>query len=183
MSRGALTLILIVLAAGAGMVACNRQSTQAQGGTASVAAVPGQKGGQDATGPYEVVADWPKPLSQLPGHEKWTYSAVQSIFAESPDRVFLFMRGEIPKMERPREVPYPSVGPSISFPVSAAPFRNASVGPVTSPGQPGPWLGKLGVDARWEHCLIVVDAAGNITEQWTQYDSRWRRPHHVAISP
>ena len=183
MSRGALTLILIVLAAVAGMVACNTQSTQAPVSTASIAAVPGQKGGQDATGPYEVVADWPKPLSQLPGHEKWTYSAVQSIFAESPDRVFLFMRGEIPNLERPREVPYPSVGPSISFPVSQTPFRNASVGPVTSPGQPGPWLGKMGVDSRWEHCLLVVDSAGNITEQWTQYDSRWKRPHYVAINP
>ena len=41
----------------------------------------------------------------------------------------------------------------------------------------------MGVDARWEHCLLVVDAAGNITEQWTQYDSRWSRPHYVAINP
>jgi peptidylamidoglycolate lyase len=41
----------------------------------------------------------------------------------------------------------------------------------------------LGVDARWEHCLLVVDANGNITEQWTQYDSRFRRPHYVAINP
>jgi peptidylamidoglycolate lyase len=108
---------------------------------------------------------------------------VQSIFAESPNRVFLFMRGEIPNLERPREVPYPQIGPSISFPVSQTPFRNASVGPVTSPGQPGPWLGKLGVDARWEHCLLVVDANGNITDSWTQYDSRWRRPHYIAINP
>lgn len=35
---------------------------------AGFAAVAGEKGGQDQTGPYEVVADWPKPLSQLPGH-------------------------------------------------------------------------------------------------------------------
>ena len=35
------------------------------------AAVPGEKGGQDYTGPYEVVADWPKPMTTLPGHEKW----------------------------------------------------------------------------------------------------------------
>src|SRR5213592_1623146 len=33
------------------------------------AAVPGEKGGWDLTGPYEVVRDWPKPLSELPGHE------------------------------------------------------------------------------------------------------------------
>ena len=33
------------------------------------AAVPGSKGGEDITGPYDPVADWPKPLSQLPGHD------------------------------------------------------------------------------------------------------------------
>jgi streptogramin lyase len=185
MSKATLPLILILLAVIAGLEVYRMQTSgqTAAARTPSIAAVAGEKGGQDPTGPYEVVADWPKPLSQLPGHEKWTYSAVQSIFAESPNRVFLFMRGEIPNLERPREVPYPSVGPSISFPVSQTPFRNASVGPVTSPGQPGPWLGKMGVDSRWEHCLLVVDADGNITDSWTQYDSKWKRPHYIAINP
>src|SRR2546423_556118 len=95
------------------------------------AAVPGERTGQDVFGPYDVVADWPKPLSDLPGHEKWTWGAVESVFAESPNRVFVIQRGEIPKLSRPEEVPYRSVGPSISFPVSQVPFRNASVGPVT----------------------------------------------------
>jgi len=154
----------------------------------SFAAIPGQIGGQDQTGPYEAVPDWPKPLSQLPGHADWTWGAVQGIFAESPDRVFVLMRGELPDLERPEEVPYPEVGPSLSFPVSATPFRNASVGPITSPGNTGSdgwneWQGTLGVDARWEHCLIVVDAAGNITEEWTQWDHLFRRPHSVSINP
>ena len=92
----------------------------------------------------------------LPGHEKWTYGAVESIYAESPNRVFILERGEIPNLKRPEEVPYPSVGPSISFPVAQVPWRNASVGPVTSAGNPV-WSGKLGVDARWEHCIVVVD--------------------------
>src|SRR6187397_1551694 len=56
------------------------------------AAVAGERGGQDQTGPYEVVPDWPKPLSQLPGHEKWTWGATQGIFAETPNRVFLLQR-------------------------------------------------------------------------------------------
>jgi peptidylamidoglycolate lyase len=187
MTRRALTLVFLAVTVVVGVTALllftRSRSAEAQARTTSIAAVLDEKGGQDVTGPYEVVADWPKPLSQLPGHEKWTWSAVQSIFAESPERVFIFMRGEIPKLDRPREVPYPSVGPSISFPVSQTPFRNASVGPVTSPGQPGNWLGTLGVDARWEHCLLVVDSAGNITEEWTQWDSRFRRPHFIAISP
>ena len=155
---------------------------------AGFAAVPGAVGGQDQTGPYEVVPDWPKPLAQLPGHENWTWGAVQGIFAESPDRVFILLRGELPVLERPEEIPYSDIGPSLSFPVSATPFRNASVGPVTSPGNSGSdgwngWQGTLGVDARWEHCLIVVDSAGNIIEEWTQWDSTFRRPHSVAINP
>ena len=146
------------------------------------AAVPSERGGQDVTGPYDVVADWPKPLNKLPGHEKWTWGAVESVFAESPNRVFIIQRGEIPTMMRPEEVPYPAVGPGISFPVAQLPFRNASVGPVTAAGNPV-WNGKLGVDARWEHCVVVVDAGGNITEQWTQWDSMLKRPHFVTINP
>ena len=135
-----------------------------------------------------MVENWPKPLSQLAGHEKWTWGAVQGIFAESPNRVFVLMRGELPELERPAEVPYPGVGPSLSFPVSQTPFRNASVGPVSSPGNSGSdgwngWKGKLGVDARWEHCLFVVDAAGNIVEAWTQWDDIFRRPRSVFINP
>jgi peptidylamidoglycolate lyase len=85
-------------------------------------------------------------------------------------------------------VPYPNIGPSISFPVSQTPFRNASVGPVTSPGNTGSdgwngWKGKLGVDARWEHNLYVLDAAGTIVESWTQWDSMMRRPHSVFVNP
>src|SRR5688500_4390141 len=86
--------------------------------TAAAPAVEAPKGGQDQTGPYTVAANWPKPLSQLPGHEKWTWGAVQGIFAESPNRVFILMRGELPLLDRPVEVPYPNIGPSISFPVS-----------------------------------------------------------------
>ena len=45
------------------------------------------------------------------------------------------------------------------------------------------YKGKFGVDARWEHCLIVVDADGNITEEWTQWDKMFKRPHAIYISP
>jgi sugar lactone lactonase YvrE len=202
MGKGAIAAAALVAGAVGGFVVGTSRAPSAPGASSTApvavaqpaapafefAAVPGQRGGQDVTGPYEVDADWPKPLSQLPGHDKWTWGAVQSIFAESPDRVFVLMRGELPLLERPKEVPYPSVGPSISFPVSQTPFRNASVGPVTSPGNTGSdgwngWQGKLGVDARWEHCLLVFDADGNITEAWTQWDHLFRRPHSVTINP
>jgi hypothetical protein len=58
----------------AGLLVANRmQRVQAQAKSSSMfPAVMGQKGGEDITGPYEAVADWPKPLSSLPGHENWT---------------------------------------------------------------------------------------------------------------
>ena len=65
------------------------------------AAVPGEKGGWDLTGPYQVVPGWPKPMSQLPGHEKWGWGAVEGIFAESPNRIFIVQSGELPALTRP----------------------------------------------------------------------------------
>ena len=187
------TIVVILLAAAAGItigVPLGQRWAPPEVPTTPepVGAVAPPKGGQDQTGPYEVVANWPKPLSQLPGHEKWTWGAVQGIFAESADHVFILQRGELPDFPRPEEVAHPEIGPSISFPVSQTPFRNASVGPVSSPGNQGSdgwngWMGKLGVDARWEHCLIVVDADGNIIESWTQWDAIFRRPHSVYINP
>jgi sugar lactone lactonase YvrE len=42
---------------------------------------------------------------------------------------------------------------------------------------------EIGVDARWEHCLTVVDSQGNIKEEWTQWDKIFRRPHAVYVNP
>src|SRR5450759_4468268 len=95
-----------------------------------LAAVPGEKGGFDFSGPYDVVPDWPKPLSQLPGHEKWTWGAMQGVYAETPNRIFIVMRGELPLLKRPLNTPVPESGPSLSFPVNQTVFRNASQGPV-----------------------------------------------------
>jgi hypothetical protein len=75
--------------------------SQSRPGT-GFAAVPGTKGGQDIFGPYEVVKGWPKDISTLPGNEKWTYGAGQSVFAESPNRVFMLFRGELPVVRRPQ---------------------------------------------------------------------------------
>ena len=151
------------------------------------AVIPGQKGGQDMFGPYEVDPDWPQDLAELPGHEGWTYGAGQSIFAESPDRVYLLHRGELPNIERPQAVVYPEAGPALSFPVAQLPWRNASVGPRAS--LPGALdgddtdRGEYGVDHRWEHSLVVVNREGEIIEAWTQWDSLFRRPHYVTINP
>ena len=150
---------------------------------------PANPSDQGYTGPYEIVPDWPKPPSTWPGVPKgWTWGAMQGVFAESVNRVFILQRGELPLLERPKETPYPQIGPSLSFPVGQTPFRNASVGISASPGNQGEdgwkgWKGKLGVDARWEHNVVVLDAEGKITEDWTQWDSLFRRPHSVTMNP
>ena len=65
------------------------------------AAVPGLKGGHDVFGPYEVVPNWPKPMSEsLPDHENWTYSVTMDVFAESPDRILVASQGELPLLNR-----------------------------------------------------------------------------------
>jgi hypothetical protein len=190
MSKRAIPITTIVLWAitififGTKLLTVEGRATQ----QTSFAAVPGEKGGQDTYGPYEVVPNWPKPLSQLSGHEKWTWGAVTAVFAESPNRVFMLERGEIPALKRPVNTPIPQFGPGLSFPVNGEPFRNAGQGPVATP--PGPesegnedWKGKFGVDGRWEHCLLVVNAEGDIVEEWTQWDKLFKDPHAIYISP
>jgi hypothetical protein len=62
------------------------------------------------------------PADLLAGTRKVDLGSRESAFAESPNRVFILERGELPAMKRFEEVPYPKVGPSISFPVSPSVF-------------------------------------------------------------
>jgi len=155
------------------------------------AAIPGLKGGQDNFGPYDVVKGWPKDISTVPGNEHWTWGAGQAIYAESPNRVFLIFRGELPNIKRPATRLIPEFGPSLQFPIGRLPWRDATVAALPGAGGTGQdpadgmklWKGTLGVDAKWENCLTVADANGNIIERWTQWDKIFKRPHFVAINP
>ena len=158
---------------------------------AGFAAAPGEMGVQDIFGPYEVVKGWPKNISTVAGNEKWTWGAGQSVYAESPNRVFLLFRGELPNIPRPETKLIPEFGPSLQFPIGRLPWRDATVAALPGAGGSGQdpddgpklWKGTVGVDAKWEHCLTVVDANGNIVEQWTQWDKIFKRPHFIAINP
>jgi NHL repeat len=166
-------------------------------GPASFSAVAGAIGAEDVSGPYEVVRGWPKDLSTLPGHENWTYGGARGIFAESPNRVFLLGGGELPNLKRPQNRLLTDIGPNVQFPIAGLPWRNANT--ATPPGAGGSrqdpakgmemWRGssppyrEMGVDARWHHSIMVVDAQGNFIEDWTQWDNLFKRPHAVYISP
>ncbi|MGH9146975.1 MAG: hypothetical protein ACRD1Q_09715, partial [Vicinamibacterales bacterium] len=153
-----------------------------------MAAVPSEKGGQDIFGPYEPVTSWPQELTSLPGHEGWTYGAGQSVFAESPNRIFVLQRGELPELKRPMTTRLPQLGPSIEFPIGRLPWRDATSASLPGNGGTGQiaedgiksWEArgnKMGVDARWEHCVLVFDGQGKLIDSWTQWDSMMQRPH------
>ena len=103
----------------------------------SMAAVPGQKGGQDIFGGYDVVPNWPKPISGLPGNEKWTWGAGQGMFAESSNRVFLLERGELPNIPRPQTKKLDDMGPSLTFPIGRLPWRDATSASLPANGGSG----------------------------------------------
>ncbi len=187
-----MSAIIVVLALALALLSTRVRSVEAQAkpGT-GFAAIPGTVGGQDPFGAYEPVKNWPKDISTLPGNEAWTWGAGQSVYAENPNRVFLLFRGELPNIKRPATKLLPDFGPSIQFPIGRLPWRDATVSALPGAGGTGQdpddgpklWKGTVGVDAKWEHCLTVVDANGNITETWTQWDKIFKRPHYVTINP
>ena len=179
----------LVVACLAGVALSSSQQTASP--ALGIAAGAGEIGGQDLFGAYDVVADWPKPLATLPGHAGWTYGAGQSIFAESPDRIFVLQRGELPEVDRPE---VRRLAPSITFPIGRLPVRDTTVASLPTNGATGvvvadalkTWQARgyqLGVDARWEHCILVLNGQGEVTDSWTQWDSLLQLPHYVAINP
>src|SRR3984957_12663203 len=92
-------------------------------------------------GPYKVDPNWPKPLATLFPEEKgWTWGAVQGIFAQNPDRIFVAMRGELPDVSKIKPI-YAEVETDfglrahLQVPGTGMYARNASVGPYASPGE------------------------------------------------
>ncbi|MBI79521.1 MAG: hypothetical protein CMQ51_03765 [Gammaproteobacteria bacterium] len=154
------------------------------------------KGGQDPFGPYFPVADWPKDISTIPGYEGWTWGAIQGIYAESADRIFVIQRGILPKIDRPEIRFIEDQGTRLLFPVgrnyawrdNTMPWRDATQASPDHNNQHGWDLWQSSgyvrdVDARWEHCVVVIDRKGNIVETWNQWDSMWVKPHAVHINP
>jgi hypothetical protein len=166
-------------------------SAQQRPAASKFAAVPGEKGGQDVWGAYEPVPNWPKDISKIPGNEGWTFGAGQSVFAESPNRVFVLQRGVLPAIQRPK---VQKIGPSVVFPIGRLPWRDATV--ASSPGNGGAggiaeqgveaWLkagNQWGVDSKWQHTVMIFNAAGDHVESWSQWDKMLQRPHFIAINP
>jgi quercetin dioxygenase-like cupin family protein len=135
---------------------------------ADTAARAQEKGGEDEFGPYEPVLNWPQPL---PDHDGWTWGSVAGIYAETPDRIWIAQRGELP-------LP-PDAKPFTPYGLLTPPRR--AVGEDDSDGSRG-W------ERRWHHCVFVVDRNGKLVQWWPQLDQLFakkggRGPHKIKMSP
>src|SRR6185295_20216753 len=104
MTGRTLKIAALVVAFAAGLLVSNRfgvvEGQQKKTPGEGFAAVPGGKGGHDVFGPYDPVQNWPRPLAEsLPNHAGWTWSQSTDVFAESPDRVYVTQKGELPVLQ------------------------------------------------------------------------------------
>ncbi len=119
-----------------------------------------QKGGEEETGPYDIVQNWPQQWAG-PGY---IWGSQPGVFAESPNRIFIASRGEL---KLPSPLPRG--------------FTNewGSLGErATTP------------KAEMRNCILVVDGQGKLIESWTQWDKLFivaagtgGGPHKIKISP
>jgi hypothetical protein len=115
-----------------------------------------QKGGEEETGPYNVVEKWPTPWAR----QGYIWGSQPGVFAESPNRIFIAARGEL-KLPEPLGRGFNGMWGSLG--------ERATV--------PKPEM---------RNCLVVVDGSGKVIEAWTQWDKLFEGgggPHKVKISP
>src|SRR5687768_18434883 len=109
-------LLMAIVAVSVGVAACGAPSSEPQAAAAPGQSAPQEVGGQDEFGPYEPVANWPQPLPDGPDgvkHDGWTWGSVGAIFAETPDRIWIAQRGELPLPEKAKPwTPYALLTPS-----------------------------------------------------------------------
>jgi len=149
---------------------------------AAAQSAPADKGGQEEFGPYEVVANWPKPLPDEPDgvkHEGWTWGSVGAVYAETPDRIWIAQRGELPLPKGAKPwTPYSMLNPSQGNATGNGDGLSATCEPTA----------KRGWERRYHHVIFVVDRDGNKVQWWQDHDKLsegkcGRGPHKIKMNP
>jgi 6-bladed beta-propeller len=178
-----IVLISIVVLAPALLLGCGTPpATSEKTPAAAPAAVAQERGGQEEFGPYDVVANWPQPLPDGADglkHDGWTWGSTGAVYAETPDRIWIAMRGELPLP--PGAKPWTPYGQLI-------PTRGNATGNddgLTATCDPEP---KRGWQRRYHHVLFVVDRDGKQVDYWPEYDKLFdmkcgRGPHKIKMNP
>src|SRR5512144_1961264 len=148
-----ISLTLIALLS---IVACNAPAPAPPTvATAAALAVTAEKGGQEEFGPYELVDNWPQPLPDGADgvkDEGWTWGSVGAVFAETPDRIWIAQRGELPLP--PDAKPWTPYG--MLTPPRQATGNDDGLDPTCQP------VAKRGWQRRYHHVIFVVDRDGKL---------------------
>ncbi|RPI51768.1 MAG: 6-bladed beta-propeller [Acidobacteria bacterium] len=130
------------------------------GGPARVVLAQG-KGGAEVTGPYEYVDNWPLPVHA----DGWTWGSIPAVWAESEDRVLVFMRGEKPAM---KDVP------------ARGDIKGRALGLLEGIRE------QVRQQSRFdEHTLMVFDRRGRLIDAWGQHEDLFTDggAHRIQIDP
>ncbi len=133
-------------------------------------------------GPYQIVENWPRPLPDTRhAHDGWTWGSMGGVFAETPDRIWIAQRGELPLPEGAAPwTPYASLEPSRGI-------SNSNTDGVTATCEPT--ATRRGWERRFEHVIIVVDRTGALVDEWPRHDALFgqlpcgRGPHSIKMNP
>jgi hypothetical protein len=116
-----------------------------------------KKGGDNRTGEYvSAAADWWKPAPDHLRDTLWTWGQASGLVADRPDRILVGFTGDRLK---------------------ASVTGSAVLGQGGGGGRGG------GNRALARNLVVAVDGDGNITENWTQWDTVIGFPHQLYISP
>ena len=147
------------------------------------AAIEQDKGGQEEFGHYEVVPNWPQPLPDGPDgitHDGWTWGSVGAVYAETPDRIWIAQRGELPLPANAKPwTPYALLTPSRGNATGNTDGLSATCAPAA----------KRGWERRWHHSVIVVDRDGKLVQDWPFMEKMFsqtacgRGAHKIKMSP
>jgi hypothetical protein len=157
-----------------GLVACAVLLVGAQAGQ--------EKGGQEEFGPYELVQNWPQPLPDGADgvkHAGWTWGSVGAVYAETPDRIWIAQRGELPLPANAKPwTPYALLQPS-----RTATGNTDGLSATCEPTE------KRGWERRWHHSVFVVDRNGKMVQEWPHLEKMFaadpcgRGPPKIKMNP
>jgi hypothetical protein len=148
----------------------------------SPAALMQERGGQEEFGPYELVDNWPQPLPDGPDgikHEGWTWGSVGGLYAETPDRIWVAMRGELPLPAGAKPwTPYGLLNPTRGNATGNDDGLSATCEPVA----------KRGWERRYHHTIFVLNRDGKVVQDWPHLNKMFemtcgRGPHKIKMSP
>ena len=150
---------------------------------ASQAAPAGRQSHQDwPTGHYKVVEGWPKPLPDTRhSHDGWTWGSFGGVYAESPDRIWIAMRGELPLPAGRGAVDAVRGAESVARQRHRQRRRHLARRASRSRSADG----SGGSSTR----SSIVDGQGNLVDEWPHLDEMFsklpcgRGPHQIKISP